>query len=117
MKTKTSLEDLQKTIEDSKVLIRNNQPINATNTLVCQLDDLFVEGNFDLAKTFLSMVDVDFFPARAVRGLLMIACHAREAFNYSEFEQRAYNALKNTWEYSDDEILNLKARFGEFKSV
>lgn len=73
--------------------------IAAGDALVEHFDDLFLAGEFDVARRLLARIDPRQLPPKVLSGLLMVSKHAKEALGDERiaFFERAREALAATW--------------------
>jgi len=86
-------------IEDASRAVGAKREMEATDLLVEYFDDLFLAGEFEIARRALVVLNPQQLPPKVLTGVLMVTRHARDELGAArvDFCERVRSALAETW--------------------
>lgn len=94
------------TLEGVLRAVSQGREIAATDALIKHFDDLFLAGDFDVARRLLARLDPQRLPPKVLSGVLMVSRAAKAALGEERtaFFERVRAALSETWKLRPDQV-------------
>lgn len=102
-----AMDDLSaRTVEGALEALSQGREIAAGDALVEHLDDLFLAGEFDVARRLLVRLDSKRLPPKVLSGLLMVSKEAKSELgdDRAAFFERVRAALSETWRLPPEQV-------------
>jgi hypothetical protein len=102
-----AMDDLSaRTLEGALDALSQGREIEAGDALIEHLDDLFLAGEFDVARRMLARLDPRRLPPKVLSGVLMVtkAAKAELGDDRIAFVERARAALSDTWRLRPEQV-------------
>ena len=102
-----AMDDLStRTLEGALQALSQGREIAAGDALIEHIDDLFLAGEFEVARRLLVRLDPQRLPPKVLSSVLMVTKHAKAALgdDRTAFFERVRAALSETWRLRPEQV-------------